>query len=437
MPFGAHSSFPHAILHIDGDAFFASCEQSLHPELKGKPVITGKERGIAASMSYEAKAMGVTRAMMLSEIKKICPDAIILPSDYETYSLLSKRFFEIVRRYTSDVEEYGIDECFADITGMRRPLHMSYPQIAEAIQKELLRELDFTFSVGLAPTKVLAKIASKWKKPYGLTVIRMREIMNFLGKLPVGHVWGIGPQTEALLAKFGVRTALQFAQRPEMWVHKNFSKPFYEIWHELNGRSVMPLALEERGFQYSVQKFKTFTPPSTDRQFVFAQLSKNIESACIKIRRYHQATRDVMFFLRTQQFESRGVEVRLSRPSAFAHDIVHALEQVFDRLYRPSVPYRQTGVVLCNLTEDTVRQPDLFGQSIQIEKMQKLYDSIDQLGRWYGKHTVFLGSSFAAQKFVQHLGDRGDVPVRRSELFKGESKRKRLNIPLFAPGRRI
>ena len=110
-------SFPRAILHIDGDAFFASCEQSRRPKLQGRPVVTGKERGIAASMSYEAKACGVTRGMRLSEIRKLCPEAVILPSDYETYSLLSKRFFAIVRRYTPDVEEYSIDECLGAALG--------------------------------------------------------------------------------------------------------------------------------------------------------------------------------------------------------------------------------------------------------------------------------------------------------------------------------
>jgi DNA polymerase-4/DNA polymerase V len=96
--------------YIDGDAFFASCEQSHNPQLQGKPVVTGKERGIAASMSYEAKACGVTRGMRIFEIKRLCPEAIILPSDYETYSLLSKRFFTIVRRCTPEVEEYSIDD---------------------------------------------------------------------------------------------------------------------------------------------------------------------------------------------------------------------------------------------------------------------------------------------------------------------------------------
>jgi DNA polymerase-4/DNA polymerase V len=188
-------SLPRAILHIDGDAFFASCEQSRRPQLQGRPVVTGKERGIAASMSYEAKARGVRRGMRLSEIRKICPEAIILPSDYETYSLLSTRFFAIVRRYTPEVEEYSVDECFADVTGLRRPLRMSYLQIAERIKQDLDTELGFTFSVGLAPNKVVAKIASKWQKPSGLTVIPGLQLHRYLAQLPVENVWGIGHQT--------------------------------------------------------------------------------------------------------------------------------------------------------------------------------------------------------------------------------------------------
>ena len=201
-------TLPRAILHIDGDAFFASCEQSRRPLLQERPVVTGKERGIAASMSYEAKARGVR----LADIRKICPEAVILPSDYETYSLLSTRFFAIVRRYTPEVEEYSVDECFADVTGLRRPLRMSYIQIAERIKQDLDTELGFTFSVGLAPNKVVAKIASKWQKPSGLTAIPGLELHRYLAQLPVENVWGIGHQTTALLHKHGVQTALQFAR---------------------------------------------------------------------------------------------------------------------------------------------------------------------------------------------------------------------------------
>src|SRR3977135_843990 len=146
------ASFPRAILHVDADACFASIEQSRDPKLQGKPVITGKERGIVASMSIEAKALGITRGMRLFEVRRLCPEAIILPSDYETYSIYSKRLFAIVRRFTPDVEEYSIDECFADLTGLRRPLRMSYVDMAQKIKHDLDEELGFTFSVGLAPT---------------------------------------------------------------------------------------------------------------------------------------------------------------------------------------------------------------------------------------------------------------------------------------------
>src|SRR5215468_8308550 len=131
-----------------------------------------------------------------------------------------------------------IDECFADLTGLRRLLKMSYLKIAERIKRALDAELGFTFSVGLAPNKVVAKIASKWAKPSGLTVIPGRELHRFLAKLPVEKVWGIGPNTTAFLNKHGIRTALEYAQRQEPWVQRSLSKPFYHIWQELNGQYV-------------------------------------------------------------------------------------------------------------------------------------------------------------------------------------------------------
>ena len=196
QPITIHS-WPRAILHVDADAFFASCEQAVHPELRGKPVITGKERGIVAAASYEAKARGVERGMRLFEVKKVCPDAVILPSDYETYSLFSVRMFDILRRFTPDVEEYSIDEAFADLTGLRRTFHGSYGVIAGQIQETMGKELGFTVSIGVSLSKVLAKIASKWKKPHGLTLIPGMDIHLYLQKLPIEKVWGIGPNTSA------------------------------------------------------------------------------------------------------------------------------------------------------------------------------------------------------------------------------------------------
>lgn len=255
-----------AILHIDGDAFFASCEAALDPYLKGKCVVTGLERGIASSMSYEAKKRGVTRGMVLSDIRKVCPEAIILPSDYETYSLFSKRMFEIVRRYTPEVEEYSIDECFADLTGLRSPFGVSYEGIAARIKKELQSELGMTFSVGLAPTKVLAKVASKWRKPDGLTVIRTSDIPIYLKDLPAEKVWGIGPNTSAYFRKLGIISAFDLIAKEEPWVNGNLSKPFREIWRELRGENVYAVVSESKRDYQSISKTRTFTPPSSDTE---------------------------------------------------------------------------------------------------------------------------------------------------------------------------
>lgn len=429
-PLAVHE-FPRAIIHIDGDAFFASCEQSRNPALRGKPVITGKERGIVSSMSYEAKTMGVKRAMRLSEVKAVCPNAIFLPSDYETYSLLSRRFFSIVHRYTSEVEESSIDECFADITGLRRPLKMNYHRIVEHIKDDLDRELGFTFSIGLGPNKVIAKLASKWNKPSGITVIPGYDIHKYLDKLSTIDIWGIGPQTSAFLSKEGVHTALQFAQKSDAWVKDKLTKPFLEIWQELHGQYVYKLNAGQKDNYASIQKVKTFTPPSDNRNFIFSQLSKNIESACIKARRYKLSAQRVGFFLRTSDFVDKGIELKLSHPTAIPGDLIKLLEKNFDTLYKKNTLYRSTGVVLNNLTEAVSKQLDIFGETLAVAEMTELYKTIDEINARYGKHKIYLGTSSIANTFSQHAGDRGDLPSRREKLLKGENERKRLGIPMF------
>ena len=243
---------------------------------------------------------------------------MILPSDYETYSLLSKRFFAIVRRYTPEVEEYSIDECFADLTGLRRPLRMSYIQIAERIKQELDTELGFTFSVGLAPNKVVAKIASKWQKPSGSDgdprpgappLPRATARRERLGHRPSDH--GLAAQARR------ARPHCTSRGSPRPGSKNIFSKPFYQIWQELNGAYVFELVTGEHETYHTIQKVKTFTPASSHRDFVFAQLAKNIENACIKLRKYKLATERVLIFLRSQDFHDTGLEMDLSGPTQF------------------------------------------------------------------------------------------------------------------------
>src|SRR3989344_488815 len=165
---------------MDGDAFFVACEVAKNPKLRGLPVVTGEERGIASALSYEAKALGLKRGDPIFRIKKNYPTVLVLPGDYKSYAEYSRKMFDIVRRYADDVEEYSIDECFAELTGLDRPLYMTYLEIAERIKKEVNEELGLSVSIGLGPSKVLAKVASKWQKPNGLTEILKNTALAFL-----------------------------------------------------------------------------------------------------------------------------------------------------------------------------------------------------------------------------------------------------------------
>lgn len=382
-----------AIIHIDGDAFFASCEQAINPQYRGKPVVTGAERNIVSAASYEAKKLGIKRGVPLWKVKDICKDVIILPSHYETYGLFSQRMYDIIRRYTAQVEEYSIDEAFADITGLRRPLHKTYFDIAKAIKQNIEKELGITVSVGLSYTKVLAKIASKYNKPSGLVQINSDNIEKILKDTELIKIWGIGHQTSSLLYKYNIKTAYDFVNKEEFWVNNCLSKPYKEVWWELNGKSVYPVNAGKKDEYKSIGKTKTFAPPSQDRNYVFAQLSKNVENALIKARRYNLAAKKIMLYLKTNNFRYQGLEVKLSRASSFPSEVMPLVKEVFTKLFLSKSLYRATGVVLFGLQSRESLQLNLFESPITIEKLERLYEAVDAIDNKYGKHTIFLGSS--------------------------------------------
>jgi DNA polymerase-4/DNA polymerase V len=431
MPLLSLASFPKAIVHMDCDAFFTSVEQSLNPHLKGRPVVTGKERGIVACASYEAKALGVKRPMRLFEAKKICPSLICLPSDYESYSLYSKRLFDILRRFTPDVEEYSIDEAFADITGLRRVHHTSYEQIALQMKQAVERELGITVSLGLSPTKAISKICSKEKKPAGFVCIKGYEIEEFFKKIPTERVCGFGPNAVALLAKHGVVTVLDYIARPQTFAQKLLGKIGSDLWRELRGEAVHPIVLEEKPNRFSLGKTKTFTPPSNDRDFVRAQLLRNTESAFIRLRRHSQKAGWLSIHLTDKDYGSRGLEVRLTRPTSSTLEIAGIVSELFDRLFDPAVFYRNTGLVLGELSSDRELQHDLFEDPCRIQSLRELSRVIDKANAAYGKHALHLGATDCLRKFGQHLGNRGDIAERKLRLLPGETFRQHLRVPVW------
>ena len=422
-------SWPRAIVHIDGDAFFTSCEEAIHPELRGKPIVTGAERGIIACASYAAKKMGIKRGVQLHEARKMCPGLIILPSDYETYSLMSKRMFNIMRRFTPQVEEYSIDEAFLDITGLRRVHHAPYEEIVRRIKDEVEKSLGITVSAGLSLTKVLAKIGSKHKKPSGLTIISGRSIAEYLRPLPVESIWGVGPATTAYLNKLGVRTALEFAKLPEATIRKRLTKPGIEIWQELRGESVLPVSAEEKTDYASISKSKTFAPPTDNSEYVFAHLLRNLESACIKARRHHLAPKKIIAYLRTKDYREKACETRLNRPSNYPMELAGLLKGMFNVLFDTRTFYRSTGIILVDLKPDTPLQLSLFDDGLRVEKIGNCYAAIDEINRRYGKHVVHLGGSH----LIEAMGKsrRGDPTTREQTKFIGETKRKHLALPIM------
>ncbi len=412
--------YPRAILHVDGDGFFAGCEVAKNPSLRGKPVVVGKERGMALAMTYEAKAFGIKRGMTGSEVRRLCPDVVFLDADHESYELFSGRMNSILARYTSDIERYSVDESFADITGMRLPLKMSYKEIALHLKKTLREELGMTFSIGVAPTKVLAKLASNFKKPDGLTMIPGRYIEDFLAKFPIENVWGIGRQTSEYMRKLGISTTLEFAKKSESWVMETFSKPYQELWRELRGESVMKLKTGKREPYRSLMRTRTFTPPKNDKKFLLAELSRHVEVVCARAREHSLVGKSVSFFLKTQSFRYIGLNIKLSRATNIPDEILGFISKNLDDIYDRSALYRAAGVTLYDLADNHATQMDLFDTTLRIEKLERIYEEVDELNTRFGKTLVHLASS-------THLlhDKRLKAPERDEEDFA------RIGIPML------
>ncbi|MDO8430396.1 MAG: DNA polymerase IV [Candidatus Taylorbacteria bacterium] len=400
------------IFHMDGDAFFVAVEIAKNPRLRGLPVITGEERGIVSALSYEAKAIGITRGMPIFHVKRNFPKVIILPGDYKTYAEYSEKMFDIVRRYADDVEEYSIDECFADLTGLDRPLKMSYREIGERIQKEIKDELDLSVSVGIAPTKVLAKVASKWIKPNGLTVIEKGNINEFLSKVPVDKIWGIGRSTSAFLYKNKIHTASDFTSKSLEWIRDTLARPHEVIWNELKGISLMMLDPQPKTEYSSVQRTRSFHPSTNNRIFLLSQLSKHTEDACAKARHYHFSPKRISIFLKTRDFRYYSTCLILPSPTNAPEILLSHIQKEFEKIYNPGVFYRTTGITLHELIPVDRTQSDLFGNTKLEHRFELIHKQIDLLEEKYGRRLVYLAST-------HHARSRDVIEFKNEKRQKG------------------
>lgn len=371
-------SWPTVILHLDGDAFFASVIQAIYPRLKGKPLVVGQERGIATAVSYEAKRLGVTRGMRISEIKKHFPSCLTFNSDYETYNLFSQKMFAILRTFSPIVEEYSVDEAFADLKGLRRPYNMSYKEIGAAIKEKIESSLGITISVGISLTKSLAKLASSSHKPSGLTVVNGRSIDSLLKNTKIGDVWGIGPQTSAYLQKLGIVTAYDFAMKPEEFVTTKLSKPFFEIWQELRGTQVYAINSQPKTEFQTMTRSQTFYPPITQKDILWSRINTHIEDAFVRARSLHYAVKRITLFLKTQDFRYHAKEIEFQNPALYPFVVRSELRSCFDVIYRSKTLYRTTGCTIHHLENAETIQQTLFGNKPLEEKVKRIYPLLDQ-----------------------------------------------------------
>src|SRR4051812_20406173 len=257
------------ILHVDLDAFFAAVEQRDRPELRGKPVIVGgggpDQRGVVSAASYEARAFGVHSAMPLRTAGRLCPHGVFLPVDGRKYQQASREVMAILRRFTDQVQPISIDEAFLDVTGSRQ-LFGDGEAIARAIKQAVRDEVRLTASVGVATTKLVAKIGSDLRKPDGLVVVPPGTEAAFLAPLAISRLWGVGPQMAAALRDYGVTTMGELAALPIDLLVRRFGKHGATLHDRALGIDDDPVA--DAGAAKSISHEHTFDVDTSDREVI-------------------------------------------------------------------------------------------------------------------------------------------------------------------------
>jgi len=272
---------PRRILHIDMDAFFAAVEEKRNPQLKGKPVVIGgmgdpSKRGVVATANYEARKYGIHSAMPLKTAYKLCPRAVFLPVDYEAYAAASRQFKSVLLSIADIMEDVGIDEAYLDVSGKAD----SNEVIAERIKNGIYQKTGLTCSIGIAPNKLLAKIASDMQKPDGLTMLTENDIASRIWPLPIRKLYGLGPKTEERLKKTGIETIGQLAALPREFLIRSFGPSYGEYLYEAS-RGIDDSPLVTHWEPKSLSRETTFQVDVQDWQVIartIAELSKEVVS---------------------------------------------------------------------------------------------------------------------------------------------------------------
>ncbi|MCZ2260137.1 DNA polymerase IV [Sporosarcina sp. G11-34] len=338
------------ILHLDMNSFFASVEQSYDPSLKGIPMAVAgnpkERRGILVTCSYEARALGIYTTMTVGEARRLCPEIVIVPPDFEKYRIASASVFDLLRTYTDLVEPVSIDEAYIDITaigGLTNAVN-----IASDMQQRILQELDLPCSIGIAPNKFLAKTASDMKKPMGITILRKREIEKVLWPLPVIEMHGIGKSTEKKMHDLHVFTIGDLANADELIVRTSLGKNGSRLRKRANGIDDRPVDPEAAAERKSVGSSTTLAIDETDLDVCLAILKRLSESVALRLDRQELAGSVVMIQIRTADWQNHSRSRTVLNPLYTEDAIYKEAADLFERHWDME-PVRLLGITISNV----------------------------------------------------------------------------------------
>ena len=404
------------IAHADMDAFYASVEQRDRPALRGRPVVVGgaSRRGVVASASYEARRFGVRSAMSGIEARQRCPEAVFIAGDMKRYARESRRIFEIFRRFAPRVEGLSLDEAFLDLTGTERLLGPAL-EVAKRLRAVVHEETGLVVSVGIAPVKLVAKIASDLAKPDGLIEVRSGEVEAFLAPLPVGKLWGVGPVTEARLLAAGYRTVGDLARAEGVGL-----RPVLGDWGAACARLARGRDLRDvEPFReaVSLSEENTFEYDVADRGVLETTLLVHAESVARRLRKEGLAARTVVLKLKLGRRRAPGPRgfALLTRRETLAHDTDdgEAIARVARALLARTKlleAVRLLGVGVTNLTSTSNRQLGLFGPVAPEDRRMRLNQAVDALAARFGPGTVTrAGVAGVARAGLSHQIKRGET----------------------------
>ena len=402
------------IVHIDIDAFFAAVEELLNPSLKGKPVIVGglpHERGVASTASYEARKYGVHSGMPLRKAYELCPDGIFVRGNYQIYSSFSKKFFDVLSRYTPDVEEASLDEAYVELTRCR-PLYSSFSQAAREMKQQVEKEMGLVVSVGMGPSKLLAKLATNKAKPGGLVEVEPGYEEEFLKDLGIESLPGIGPKAQVILRMLNIHKIGDLWGLPRATLRSLFGLNGEELYLQSRGMDSRPLTTSS--VPKSVSRETTFLEDLWDKRLLLAHLAYLCDRLTLPLRKGRLFAHIIEVKVRYSDFQTEARRRLLLSPLQDMGEIFRIAKELFLQLFSGSrLSLRLVGVK----ASDLVRARPLSLFEPYSERRERLGLAVDEVREKHGFGSLLTVREKMLESVYRFEKDRGFV-LKTASLTK-------------------